>query len=221
MSFLNLRIRGRLYGGFGALLLFCAALAGFAVWQLGRIPHQVAAMTLQSKNTIRVGEIATNLAGDPRGVLRYAFDQDESILRRIRQAFEDGVIDLLDGGRAGRPESEERRAAYKEIDKDIAGTEGQARSRSARPSSRCRRAAHCCSPTATRWRPTSRNSWMPRQRRRSSRPQRFSRSQGSSGPRRELADAGDPRPQGDRDLQDQCRKGAAADRRTREGRPAV
>ena len=35
MSFLNLRIRGRLYGGFGALVLFCAALASFAVWQLG------------------------------------------------------------------------------------------------------------------------------------------------------------------------------------------
>ena len=61
MSFLNLRIRGRLYGGFGALLLFCAALAGFGVWQLGDFATQVAAMTLQSENTIRVGEIATNL----------------------------------------------------------------------------------------------------------------------------------------------------------------
>jgi len=29
VSFLNLRIRGRLYGGFAALLLFCAALASF------------------------------------------------------------------------------------------------------------------------------------------------------------------------------------------------
>jgi hypothetical protein len=41
MSFLNLRIRGRLYGGFGALLLFCAGLAGFAVWQLGGIQDGV------------------------------------------------------------------------------------------------------------------------------------------------------------------------------------
>ena len=36
MSFLNLRISGRLYAGFGMLLLFCAGLAGFAVWQFGR-----------------------------------------------------------------------------------------------------------------------------------------------------------------------------------------
>ena len=31
MAFLNLRISGRLYAGFGALVLFCAALAGFGV----------------------------------------------------------------------------------------------------------------------------------------------------------------------------------------------
>ena len=47
MSFFNLRIRGRLYGGFGALLLFCAVLAGFAVWQLGGIQDGVGSMTIQ------------------------------------------------------------------------------------------------------------------------------------------------------------------------------
>ncbi len=41
MSFLNFRIRGRLYGGFSALVLFCALLAGFAVWQLTAIRDQV------------------------------------------------------------------------------------------------------------------------------------------------------------------------------------
>jgi hypothetical protein len=66
MSFLNLRIRGRLYGGFGALLLFCVALAGFAVWQLWGIETQVGMMTLQSKNTIRVGDIATELQATRR-----------------------------------------------------------------------------------------------------------------------------------------------------------
>ena len=77
MSFINLRIRGRLYAGFGALLLFCVGLAGFAVWQLGEIRTQVAAMTQQSSNTIRVGDIATNLQAIRRAVLRYAFDHDE------------------------------------------------------------------------------------------------------------------------------------------------
>jgi hypothetical protein len=71
MSFLKLRIRGRLYGGFGLLLLFCAALAGFAVWQLGGIHGQVGTMTMQSNNAIRVGEITTELQAARRAILRY------------------------------------------------------------------------------------------------------------------------------------------------------
>jgi hypothetical protein len=78
MSFLNLRIRGRLYGGFGALVLFCAALAGFAVMQLGAIHTEVASLTVQSKNTIRVGEITTELQAVRRSLLRYTFDHDEA-----------------------------------------------------------------------------------------------------------------------------------------------
>src|SRR6266404_3633203 len=78
MSFLNLRIRGRLYGGFGALLLFCAVLAGFAVWQLGGIQDGVGSMTIQSKNTIRVVEISAELQAIRRAILRYNFDHDEA-----------------------------------------------------------------------------------------------------------------------------------------------
>src|SRR6187551_1562443 len=78
MSLFNLRIRGRLYGGFGALLLFCGALAGFAVWQLGAVATQVASMTVQSKNAVRIGEITSQMEAARRGLLRYAFDQDEA-----------------------------------------------------------------------------------------------------------------------------------------------
>src|SRR6266446_9698973 len=78
MSFLNLRISGRLYGGFGTLLLFCAALAGFAVWQLSTVRDQVGTLTMQSKNAIRVGEITTELQATRRAILRFAFDQDEA-----------------------------------------------------------------------------------------------------------------------------------------------
>ena len=77
MSFLNLRISGRLYAGFCALILFCAGLAGFAVLQLGEIRDQVTTMTLQSQNTIRAGAIATELQAIRRAILRYTFDQDE------------------------------------------------------------------------------------------------------------------------------------------------
>ena len=118
MSFLNLRIRGRLYGGFGALVLFCAALAGFAVWQLGAIHTQVGSMTLQSKNTIRVGEIATELQATRRTLLRYTFDQDEASFAEAEKRLSK-TTDLLEEA-VKTTISEERRAAYKDAAKEIA-----------------------------------------------------------------------------------------------------
>ena len=59
-------------------MLFCAALAGFGVWQLGGIHDQVGLLALQSRSAIRVGEIATELQAIRRELLRYAFDQDEA-----------------------------------------------------------------------------------------------------------------------------------------------
>jgi methyl-accepting chemotaxis protein len=118
MSFLNLRIRGRLYGGFGALVLFCAALAGFAVMQLGAIHTEVASLTVQSKNTIRVTEIAAELQGTRRALLRYTFDQDEASFAEAEKRMSK-IADLLEEG-IKTSISEERRAHYKEAIKDIA-----------------------------------------------------------------------------------------------------
>src|SRR5712672_1207059 len=118
MSFLNLRIRGRLYGGFGALLLFCAGLAGFAVVQLGAIHTEVASLTVQSKNTIRVTEIAVELQGTRRALLRYTFDQDEASFAEAEKRMSK-IADLLEEG-IKTSISEERRAHYKEAIKEIA-----------------------------------------------------------------------------------------------------
>jgi methyl-accepting chemotaxis protein len=111
VSFLNLRIRGRLYGGFGALVLFCAALAGFAVWQLWGIDAQVGSMTLQSRNAIRAGEIATELQAARRGLLRYAFDQDEASFAESEKNLSK-ISDLLEEAAKTTP-FEERRATYR------------------------------------------------------------------------------------------------------------
>jgi methyl-accepting chemotaxis protein len=111
MSFFNLRIGGRLYVGFGALVLFCAALAGFAVWQLGGIHHQVGLLALQSRSTIHVGEIATDLQAIRRGLLRYLFDQDEASFAESGKRLSN-ISDLLEEG-ARTTNLEERRAAYK------------------------------------------------------------------------------------------------------------
>ena len=117
MSFLNLRIRGRLYGGFGALLLFCVGLAGFAVWQLGEIRTQVLALTRQSSNTIRVGDIAIELQAVRRAILRFAFDHDEKSFAEAETRLKKST-DQLDAA-IKTTVSDERRAAYMEVQKDV------------------------------------------------------------------------------------------------------
>jgi methyl-accepting chemotaxis protein len=118
MSLLNLRIRGRLYGGFGALLLFCAALAGFAVWQLTALRDQVAVLTLQSQNTVRAGEITTDLQAIRRGILRYVFDQDEASLADVDKRTA-RVSELLEEA-VSKTRSEERKTDYREVMKSVA-----------------------------------------------------------------------------------------------------
>jgi methyl-accepting chemotaxis protein len=118
MSFLNLRIRGRLYVGFGALLLFCTALAGFSVWQLWGVHDQVGLLALQSKSTIRVGEIATELQAIRRGLLRYTFDQDEASFAESDKRLS-RITDLLEEA-ARATNLEERRVTYKAASNAVA-----------------------------------------------------------------------------------------------------
>jgi methyl-accepting chemotaxis protein len=118
MSFFNLRISGRLYVGFGALVLFCAALAGFGVWQLGGIHDQVGLLALQSRSTIRAGEIATELQAIRRSLLRYTFDQDEDSFVESEKRLST-VTDLLEEA-ARTTNFEERRAVYKAASNQIA-----------------------------------------------------------------------------------------------------
>jgi methyl-accepting chemotaxis protein len=118
MSFLNFRIRGRLYGGFSILLLFCAGLAAFAVSQLTAIRDQVDLLSLQSRNTIRVGEITTELQAIRRSILRYTFDQDDASFTESDKRLAK-VAELLDEA-VRTTRSEERKTSYREAARDIA-----------------------------------------------------------------------------------------------------
>ena len=118
MSFLNLRIRGRLYGGFAILLVFCAGLAAFGVSQLTAVREQVDMLSLQSRNTIRVGEISTELQAIRRGILRYTFDQDEASFAESDKRLA-RVTDLIDQA-ISTTRFEERKADYREAAKNIA-----------------------------------------------------------------------------------------------------
>jgi methyl-accepting chemotaxis protein len=118
MSLLNLRIRGRLYGGFGTLMLFGVGLAGFAVWQLSEIGTEVGSMTVQSANTIRAGEISLQLHAIRRAILRYTFDQDEASIAEADKRLTDIADQLETAAKATR--IDERRAFYVDVQKDIA-----------------------------------------------------------------------------------------------------
>lgn len=117
MSMLGFRIRGRLYGGFAILLVFCIGLAAFGVSQLLAVRDQVDTLSLQSRNTIRVASIVGELHAVRRGILRYAFDQDEASyeeagkrLSRLTQLLDEAIVST---------KSVERKTAYQDVTKDI------------------------------------------------------------------------------------------------------
>lgn len=118
MSLLNLRIRGRLYGGFGALVLFGLASSGFAVWQMTEVGTRVASMNQLSSNTIRAAEVTSELQAARGAILRYSFDQDEASVTDADKRLASLTTSVDTVMKASR--SEERRSAYQAIAKDVA-----------------------------------------------------------------------------------------------------
>jgi methyl-accepting chemotaxis protein len=117
MSLLALRIKGRLYGGFGLLVVFAVGLAMFAVSQLWSIQTQVNKMTALSDNQTRVLQIAADLQAIRRAILRYAFDHDKPSYEEANQRIVHATGLLEDAARATL--SEERRKAYNEVEKMV------------------------------------------------------------------------------------------------------
>jgi methyl-accepting chemotaxis protein len=118
MPALLFRISGRLYAGFGALVLFGIGLASFAVWQLGAIQGQVGVMSRQSVNNVRTVEIATELQAIRRAILRYNFDHDEPSFAEAEKRLAE-VTSLLAMG-VKETVNEERRTNLHEVEKDVA-----------------------------------------------------------------------------------------------------
>jgi methyl-accepting chemotaxis protein len=118
MSVLNLRIGGRLYGGFGLLVTFCAALAGFGVWQLTTIRDQAKVMNLQSSNAVHAGDIQIVLQATRRAILRYTFDQNEASFAESEKQLAKATELLAEADKTAPTEA--RRAGYRQIGKDIA-----------------------------------------------------------------------------------------------------
>src|ERR1700704_815277 len=117
MSFLGLRIKGRLYGGFGLLVVFVLALAGFAVWKMSSIEGEVGKMTALSENAIRANQVATNIHAIRRAILRYNVDADEASFKEAAER-EIKTIELLQAA-AKATLSEDRRKTYNGLEANV------------------------------------------------------------------------------------------------------
>ncbi|MGA2993651.1 hypothetical protein [Bradyrhizobium sp.] len=118
MTKLNLRIRGRLYGGFGALVAFGMLAAGFTTWQLSEITTGVNLMALQSEYAMRAVQLSSELQAVRRALLRYQFDHDEPSFAEAEKRLADVGSMVEDGIK--RASAEDRRAIYRELQGSVA-----------------------------------------------------------------------------------------------------
>ncbi|WP_063692010.1 methyl-accepting chemotaxis protein [Bradyrhizobium stylosanthis] len=119
----RLRIRGRLYAGFMALVVVGLVMAVVAVWNLRAVQDQVAKQSALSDSTARVLEISTHLQAIQRANLRYIYDASEPAMKEAAER-ETAATELLKVGAKGTA-SEERRALYEGLIGDIAKMRSQ------------------------------------------------------------------------------------------------
>lgn len=114
----RLRIRGRLYAGFMALVAVGLVMTVVAVWNLRAVQDQVARQSALSDSTARVLEISAHLQAIQRANLRYVYDANEPAMKEAQER-ETAATELLQVGAKGT-RSEERRALYNGLIDDIA-----------------------------------------------------------------------------------------------------
>ncbi|MBB4370895.1 methyl-accepting chemotaxis protein [Bradyrhizobium sp. cir1] len=114
----RLRIRGRLYAGFMALVAVGVVMAVVAIWNLQAVQDQVAKQSALSDSTARVLEISTHLQAIQRANLRYIYDASEPAMKEASER-EAAATELLKVGAQGTA-SEERRKLYEDLITDIA-----------------------------------------------------------------------------------------------------
>jgi methyl-accepting chemotaxis protein len=122
MSVLQMGIRGRLYGGFGVLVILGLALAGFAVWQLSAIHGQVGRMSALAENAVRVLQVSVDLQALRRADLRYLHDQDEPSFKEAAERETTAIERLQAAAKATL--SDERRKTYNGVEANIAALRG-------------------------------------------------------------------------------------------------
>ena len=109
----RLRIKPRIFVGFGVLVLLGCSVAAFGVWQLATIGGQVGRMVGLSDNTARVLEVSRLIEQQRRTALRYRTTPDDAIVTQYKAAIQQAVDLLATAGKVTT--SDERRKLYGEV----------------------------------------------------------------------------------------------------------
>jgi methyl-accepting chemotaxis protein len=110
MGFNRLRVRTRIYLGFGVLVVLGLCLAVFGIFQLGEVGTQVRRMDALGGNTQRVLTISRNLEAIRRAETRYLLDAGDAALTDAHDNAARANTLLTEAAQV--TSSEERRKAY-------------------------------------------------------------------------------------------------------------
>ena len=110
MTFVSLKIRTRIYIGFGVLVAMGFAVAVFGVTRFASVEVQVAKMTALSGNLQRVLEVSHNAETIRRAAARFRLDRDADALKELSDTEAQARSTLTDAARL--TPSEERRRIY-------------------------------------------------------------------------------------------------------------
>ncbi len=118
MARFRLKIRGRLYAGFAALVAVGVIMSGVAVRNLWTVRDQVAKISALSDHTARILQISNQLQAIQRTNLRYIHDGNEPALKEAAER-ETAATELLQAA-ARDAFSDERRKLYEDLVGDVA-----------------------------------------------------------------------------------------------------
>jgi methyl-accepting chemotaxis protein len=120
MQMSRLRLRTRIFFGFGVLVALLVGVAAFGSYGLAVVGREIGGMDTTAGNVRRVEEITTRLEVIRRGLTRYRIDADDASLHEVTDAIAGAQKLLADAVQTSS--SEERRSIYHGIADTLATT---------------------------------------------------------------------------------------------------
>lgn len=117
MSFVQFKIRTRIFAGFGALVAISVAVAGFGVLQLGSVDTSLGKMDALAGNTTRVLVVTHQLEAVRRASTRYLLDGSDGAVKDAHASLREADLLLDEAMRVSL--SEQRRRTYQAVREDL------------------------------------------------------------------------------------------------------